>query len=145
LKSNGNGAAAIAATEGGNEEDNKEEDTTVDKKDEKIEDIEKKIVKDMVELEELEEAKKEVGKGIEELEKLEKEIGGEKKKDTVNLSLADKILGSISYKLKVGVDYEITPQIVGAVGITVGGQLSGFKPPIKMPDATLEVGICYNF
>jgi opacity protein-like surface antigen len=31
-------------------------------------------------------------------------------------SLADKILGSISYKLKVGVDYEITPQIVGAVG-----------------------------
>jgi hypothetical protein len=68
--------------------------------------------------------------------------GGEKPEGQ---SVADKILGSISYKLKVGVDYEITPQIVGAVGITVGGQLSGFKPPIKMPDATLEVGIRYNF
>ncbi len=28
-------------------------------------------------------------------------------------SVVDKILGSISYKLKVGVDYEIAPQIVG--------------------------------
>jgi|GEM_PF-2567975 len=60
------------------------------------------------------------------------------------LTLANKILGSISYKLKVGVDYEITPQIVGAVGITMGGQLSGLKA-LKMPDATLEVGIRYNF
>ncbi|MCM1001610.1 MAG: hypothetical protein KTV72_04820 [Wolbachia endosymbiont of Melophagus ovinus] len=60
------------------------------------------------------------------------------------LPLIDKILGSISYKLKVGVDYGITSQIVGAVGITVGGQLSGLKA-LKMPDATLEVGIRYNF
>ncbi|MCM1002315.1 hypothetical protein [Wolbachia pipientis] len=60
------------------------------------------------------------------------------------LPLIDKILGSISYKLKVGVDYEITPQIVGTVGITVGGQLSGLKA-LKMPDATLKVGIRYNF
>ncbi|MGL9718858.1 MAG: hypothetical protein ACR5K9_09690 [Wolbachia sp.] len=60
------------------------------------------------------------------------------------LPLIDKILGSISYKLKVGVDYEITSQIVGAVGITVGGKLSGLKA-LKMPDATLEVGIRYNF
>ncbi|MDG7057152.1 MAG: hypothetical protein LKM43_03315, partial [Wolbachia endosymbiont of Penenirmus auritus] len=60
-------------------------------------------------------------------------------------SLVDKILGSISYKLKVGVDYEITPQIVGAVGITMGGQLSNFKPPIQIPDAVLELGVRYNF
>lgn len=89
-------------------------------------------VKNVKEIEKLE-------KQIKELEKLEKEIDG-----TVSLSLADKILGSISYKLKVGVDYEITSQIVGAVGITVGGQLSGLKA-LKMPDATLEVGIRYNF
>ncbi len=60
-------------------------------------------------------------------------------------SVVDKILGSISYKLKVGVDYEIAPQIVGTVGITAGGQLSGFKPPVQIPDAILEVGIRYNF
>lgn len=59
-------------------------------------------------------------------------------------SLVDNILGSISYKLKVGVDYEITPQIVGAVGVTAGGQLSGIKA-LQIPDATLEVGIRYNF
>lgn len=58
--------------------------------------------------------------------------------------VVDKILGSISYKLNVGVDYEITPQIVGAVGITAGGQLSGIKA-LQIPDATLEVGIRYNF
>lgn len=56
-------------------------------------------------------------------------------------SIADKILGSISYKLKVGVDYEITSQIVGAVGITVGGQLSGFKPPIKIPTVPTICGV----
>ncbi len=60
-------------------------------------------------------------------------------------SVVDKILGSISYKLKVGVDYEIAPQIVGTVGITAGGQLSGFKPPVQIPDAILGVGIRYNF
>ncbi len=60
-------------------------------------------------------------------------------------SVVDKILGSISYKLKVGVDYEIAPQIVGTVGVTAGGQLSGFKPPLQIPDAILEVGIRYNF
>jgi len=60
------------------------------------------------------------------------------------VSVVDKILGSISYKLKVGVDYEIAPQIVGAVGIAVGGQLSGIKA-LQIPDATLEVGIRYNF
>ncbi|MFP3035528.1 MAG: hypothetical protein ACEY3A_00500 [Wolbachia sp.] len=60
-------------------------------------------------------------------------------------SLADKILRSISYKLKVGVDYELTPQIVGAVGITMGGQPSNFKPPIQIPDAVLELGVRYNF
>ncbi len=59
-------------------------------------------------------------------------------------SVVDKILGSISYKLKVGVDYEIAPQIVGAVGIAAGGQLSGIKA-LQIPDATLEVGIRYNF
>ncbi|WP_225536680.1 hypothetical protein [Wolbachia endosymbiont of Mansonella ozzardi] len=47
------------------------------------------------------------------------------------LPLIDKILGSISYKPKVEVDYEITPQIVDAVGITMGGQLSGFKATNK--------------
>jgi hypothetical protein len=58
-------------------------------------------------------------------------------------SLVDNILGSISYKLKVGVDYEIAPQIVGAVGIAVGRQLSGIKAK-QIPDAILEVGIRYN-
>lgn len=57
----------------------------------------------------------------------------------------DKILGAISYKLKVGVDYEIAPQVVGTAALTVGGQLSGFKPPIQIPDAMLEVGVRYNF
>lgn len=56
----------------------------------------------------------------------------------------DKVLGAISYKLKVGVDYEIAPQIVGAVGVTAGGQLSGIKAK-QIPDAILEVGIRYNF
>ncbi|WP_353277050.1 hypothetical protein [Wolbachia endosymbiont (group A) of Agelastica alni] len=59
-------------------------------------------------------------------------------------SVVDNILGSISYKLKVGVDYEIAPQIVGAVGVAVGGQLSGIKAK-QIPDAILEVGIRYNF
>ncbi len=68
----------------------------------------------------------------------------ENKKEPSGPSLVDKILGSISYKLKVGVDYEITPQIVGAVGVTAGGQLSGIKA-LQIPDATLEVGIRYNF
>lgn len=81
-------------------------------------------------------------KRIEELEEIMKKTGGET--GTVNLSLADKILGSISYKLKVGVDYEFTPQIVGAVGITMGGQLSGLKA-LKIPDAVLELEVRYNF
>lgn len=59
-------------------------------------------------------------------------------------SLVDNILGSISYKLKVGVGYEITSQIIGAVGVTAGGQLSGIKA-LQTSDATLEVGIRYNF
>ncbi len=60
-------------------------------------------------------------------------------------SLVDKILSSISYKVKLGVDYEITPQIIGTAGMTMGGQLSSFKPPLQIPDAMLEVGIRYNF
>ncbi|WP_264685281.1 cell envelope biogenesis protein OmpA [Wolbachia endosymbiont (group B) of Parapoynx stratiotata] len=57
----------------------------------------------------------------------------------------DKILGAISYKVKLGVDCEIIPQIVGTVAIAASGQLSGFKPPMKKPDAIIEVGIRYNF
>lgn len=60
------------------------------------------------------------------------------------LPLVDKVLGFISYKLKVGVDYEITPQIVGAVGVTMGGQLGDLKAK-QIPDAVLEVGVRYNF
>lgn len=56
----------------------------------------------------------------------------------------DKVLGAISYKLKVGVDYEIAPQIVGTAALTVGGQLSGLKAK-QIPDAMLEVGVRYNF
>ncbi len=56
----------------------------------------------------------------------------------------DKILGAISYKLKVGVDYEVAPQIVGTAALTVGGQLSGLKAK-QIPDAMLEVGVRYNF
>lgn len=58
--------------------------------------------------------------------------------------VVDKILSSISYKLKVGVDYEIAPQIVGTAGIAAGGQLSGIKA-LQIPDATLEIGVRYNF
>ncbi|WP_264704660.1 cell envelope biogenesis protein OmpA [Wolbachia endosymbiont (group B) of Apotomis betuletana] len=60
-------------------------------------------------------------------------------------SLVDKILSSISYKLKVGVDCEITQQIVATVAIAASGQLSAFKPPVQIPDAIIEVGIRYNF
>lgn len=56
----------------------------------------------------------------------------------------DKILGAISYKLKVGVDYEVAPQIVGTAALTVGGQLSGLKAK-QIPDAMLEVGVRYSF
>ncbi|MFT4313603.1 MAG: outer membrane beta-barrel protein [Wolbachia pipientis] len=56
----------------------------------------------------------------------------------------DKILGIISYKLKVGVDYEIAPQVVGTAALTVGGQLSGLKAK-QIPDAMLEVGVRYSF
>ncbi|MFP3024913.1 MAG: hypothetical protein ACEY3L_01165 [Wolbachia sp.] len=56
----------------------------------------------------------------------------------------DKVLGAIPYKLKVGVDYEIAPQIVGTAALTVGGQLSGLKAK-QIPDAMLEVGVRYNF
>ncbi len=65
--------------------------------------------------------------------------------ETSDPSLVDKILNSISYKLKVGVDCEIIPQIVGTVAIAASGQLSGFKPPMKKPYAIIEVGIRYNF
>ena len=66
-------------------------------------------------------------------------------KVTSDPSLVDKILSSISYKLKVGVDYEFTPQIVATVAISASGQLSSFKPPVQIPDAIIEVGIRYNF
>ncbi|MCA7010591.1 outer membrane beta-barrel protein [Wolbachia endosymbiont of Tribolium confusum] len=56
----------------------------------------------------------------------------------------DKILNAISYKLKVGVDYEIASQIVGTAGINVGGQLSGLKR-MAIPDMILEVGVRYSF
>ncbi|BET35413.1 hypothetical protein wScaTNS_06260 [Wolbachia pipientis] len=56
----------------------------------------------------------------------------------------DKVLGAISYKLKVGVDYEVAPQIVGTAALTVGGQLSGVKA-MTVPDMMLEVGVRYNF
>ncbi len=65
--------------------------------------------------------------------------------ETSDPSLVDKILSSISYKLKVGVDYEFTPQIVATVAIAASGQLSAFKPPVQIPDAIIEVGIRYNF
>ncbi|BET30322.1 hypothetical protein wCauBTS_09290 [Wolbachia pipientis] len=71
-----------------------------------------------------------------------KDDGADKAADS---SLVDKILSSISYKVKLGVDYEITPQIIGTAGMTMGGQLSSFKPPLQIPDAMLEVGIRYNF
>ncbi len=64
---------------------------------------------------------------------------------TADSSLVDKILSSISYKVKLGVDCEIIPQIVGTVAIAASGQLSGFKPPMKKPDTIIEVGIRYNF
>ncbi|MDG7053238.1 MAG: hypothetical protein LKM45_05165, partial [Wolbachia endosymbiont of Alcedoecus sp.] len=141
--------AAIAAVEGGNGDNggNKGDDI-----DDQIEDIKNlvKLGKGLGELAKQQKLLKDLGKigedldGIEkakkrikDLNEIMKEIGGGT--DTVNLSLVDKILGSISYKLKVGVDYEFTPQIVGAVGITMGGQLSNFKPPIQIPDAVLEL------
>ncbi|OCA06852.1 hypothetical protein wTpre_1202 [Wolbachia endosymbiont of Trichogramma pretiosum] len=56
----------------------------------------------------------------------------------------DKILGAISYKLKVGADYEVAPQIVGTAALTLGGQMSGIKA-MTVPDMMLEVGVRYNF
>ncbi|WCR58140.1 hypothetical protein [Wolbachia endosymbiont of Ctenocephalides felis wCfeJ] len=53
----------------------------------------------------------------------------------------DKILSSISYKLKVDIDYKITQRIVG---ITMGGQLLDLKMS-QIPDAVLEAGVRYNF
>jgi hypothetical protein len=64
--------------------------------------------------------------------------------EIVGTETLDKILGAISYKLKVGVDYEIAPQIVGTAALTVGGQLSGVKT-VAVPDMMLEVGVRYNF
>ncbi len=66
-------------------------------------------------------------------------------KDTTKNETLDKILGAIDYKVKLGVDCEIIQQIVGTVAIAASGQLSGFKPPMKKPDAIIEVGIRYNF
>ncbi|APR99064.1 hypothetical protein [Wolbachia endosymbiont of Folsomia candida] len=58
-------------------------------------------------------------------------------------SMIDKVLGYFFYKLKVGVDYEFTPQIVGAVGINVGGSVHSL---IKLnPGTGIELGIRYNF
>ncbi len=65
--------------------------------------------------------------------------------DTSQNETLDKILSAISYKVKLGVDCEIIPQIVGTVAIAASGQLSGFKPPMKKPDAIIEIGIRYNF
>lgn len=56
----------------------------------------------------------------------------------------DKILDAISYKLKVGVDYEVAPQVVGTAALSVGGQLSGLKAK-QIPDIMLEVGVRYSF
>ncbi len=64
--------------------------------------------------------------------------------DIVGTETLDKILGAISYKLKVGVDYEVAPQIVGTAALTVGGQLSSLKAK-QIPDAMLEVGVRYSF
>ncbi|WP_264704530.1 hypothetical protein [Wolbachia endosymbiont (group B) of Apotomis betuletana] len=64
--------------------------------------------------------------------------------DIVGTETLDKILGAISYKLKVGVDYEVAPQIVGTAALTVGGQLSGLKAK-QIPDAMLEVGVRHSF
>ncbi|WP_264682859.1 MULTISPECIES: hypothetical protein [unclassified Wolbachia] len=64
--------------------------------------------------------------------------------DIVGTETLDKILGAISYKLKVGVDYEVAPQIVGTAALTVGRQLSSLKAK-QIPDAMLEVGVRYSF
>lgn len=72
-------------------------------------------------------------------------LSADESKVTSDPSLVDKILSSISYKLKVGVDYEFTSQIVATVAIAANGQLSAFKPPVQIPGAIIEVGIRYNF
>lgn len=72
-------------------------------------------------------------------------LGKDTNADTTKNETLDKILGAISYKVKLGVDCEVIPQIVGTVAIAASGQLSGFKPPMKKPDAIIEVGIRYNF
>ncbi len=72
-------------------------------------------------------------------------LGKDTNADTTKNETLDKILGTIAYKVKLGVDCEIIPQIIGTVAIAASGQLSGFKPPMKKPDAIIEVGIRYNF
>ncbi|WCR54127.1 MAG: hypothetical protein PG981_001149 [Wolbachia endosymbiont of Ctenocephalides orientis wCori] len=59
-------------------------------------------------------------------------------------STTDSILNKIAYKLKVGVDYAFTPQIIGAVGLMANGTLFDIKE-LAIPDAVLELGIRYNF
>lgn len=59
-------------------------------------------------------------------------------------SSLDNILGKIAYKVKVGVDYAFTPQIIGAVGLMAGGNLFNIKN-LDVPTAVLELGIRYNF
>ncbi|AZU37975.1 cell envelope biogenesis protein OmpA [Wolbachia endosymbiont of Bemisia tabaci] len=84
-----------------------------------------------------------VGENVKEVEEETQKITSAA--ETSNPSLADKVLSSVSYKVKLGVDYEFTPQIVGTVAIDANGQLSAFKPPVQIPDAIIEVGIRYNF
>ncbi|WP_341808414.1 hypothetical protein [Wolbachia endosymbiont (group E) of Neria commutata] len=60
---------------------------------------------------------------------------------TTNQPSANKILGHIAYKLKIGVDYKFTPRIIGAVGLNLSGSLNS----LSQVGTGIEVGIRYNF
>lgn len=59
-------------------------------------------------------------------------------------SMVDNVLGYFHYKLKVGVDYEFTPQIISAVGINLGGSFHGLIKTQRVGTG-IELGIRYNF
>lgn len=60
-------------------------------------------------------------------------------------SALDKVLNYVDIKLKIGVDYAFTSQIIGAVGLYTGGNLLAIKTAGGIPNAVLELGIRYNF
>ncbi|WP_168464490.1 outer membrane beta-barrel protein [Wolbachia endosymbiont of Ctenocephalides felis wCfeT] len=61
-----------------------------------------------------------------------------------DVSMIDKILNTVAWKVKLGVEYEINKQIVVAGGVMVEGTLAIIKAP-KLPAVVGDIGVRYNF